>query len=94
MTNCQTLTQIQYLVEIELNPTSHCPGNIEAACKIANNLITDNDCGDSNGNVMAVAIAYGDFHLSDPFRFLDFSTFVFFAFLKCLESFISQSNLL
>jgi len=70
MTGCQTLAQIQYLVPIELNPSSHCPGNIEAACKLANNLITETTCPDTNENVMAVAIVDGDFHLNEPFRYL------------------------
>jgi hypothetical protein len=60
--------QIQLFSPVQMNPTSHCPGNIEAACKLGNSLISDNTCPDTNQNKMVVAIANGDFHLNDPFR--------------------------
>ncbi len=62
------VAQIKYLSQLEMNPTSHCPGNIEAACKLANNQFTDITCADTNGNTMVVAIANGDLHIKNPFR--------------------------
>jgi len=44
-------------------------GNIEAACKLGNSLISDNPCADTNQNKMVVAISNGDFHFNDPFRY-------------------------
>ncbi len=86
---CPSVAQIQYLVPIELNPTSHCPGNIEAACKLANNLNTDVPCPDANSNTMVVAIANGDFHIVDRFRFLINNDFVwsFLIYISLLDSY-------
>jgi hypothetical protein len=65
---CEFIKAIQYQVPIELNPTSHCPGNIEAACKLMHNQMTDITCTDANQNTMVIAIADGDFYINDPFR--------------------------
>jgi hypothetical protein len=39
MTACQSIEAVKYMVPIELNPTSHCPGAVEAACKLLNNKV-------------------------------------------------------
>ena len=67
--DCMSVGQIQLFTQVEMNPTSHCPGNIEAACKMGNSLITDKSCPGTNQNKMAVAISNGDFHFNDPFRY-------------------------
>jgi len=47
-------------------PTSHCPGNVEAACGLAHKQISEMSCSAAqNGTNMIVVITNGDFHLND-----------------------------
>ena len=38
-TNCAATEAVKYMVPIELLPTSHCPGAIEAACKLMHDQV-------------------------------------------------------
>jgi hypothetical protein len=49
-----------------IGPTSHCLGNIEAACSLLNNYMTE--CDSNNEKTMVVAVANDDFYLNDHSR--------------------------
>ena len=44
MTACKSAAAIQNMVPIELNPTSHCPGAIEASCKLMHDYVSITRC--------------------------------------------------
>jgi len=53
---------------IEVGPTSHCPGNVEAACQLANKQMSVFNCPNSaNSTQMMVAITNGNFELNDGY---------------------------
>lgn len=64
--SCNTLDPFRKQINIETGPTSHCPGNIEAACGLAYKQMTELSCAaPSNQTNMIVAITNGKFHLND-----------------------------
>jgi hypothetical protein len=67
-TNCAVTEAVKYMVPIELLPTSHCPGAIEAACKLMHDQMTDVPCSSGNDNRMVVAISNGDININNPYR--------------------------
>ena len=69
MDSCQSFLApfIIFQPQIEMFPTSHCPGNIEAACNLMKRQM-ELPCAGTNENSMLVSIVNGDVHLSDPFR--------------------------
>lgn len=67
-TNCAVTEAVKYMVPIELLPTSHCPGAIEAACKLMHDQMTDLACSSGNDNRMVVAISNGDININNPYR--------------------------
>jgi hypothetical protein len=56
------------LSDMEMFPTSHCPGNIEAACKLLSDQMNANSCGVTNQNTMIVAITNGNFVINGRHR--------------------------
>jgi len=67
-TACQSIAAVKYMVPIELNPTSHCPGALEAACKLMHDEMTNIVCNTGNDNRMVIAISNGDININNPFR--------------------------
>lgn len=60
--NIQPLTSVWSVPSI--SPTSHCLGNVEAACKLLNNYMTF-ACDNTNQKTMIIAIVNNDFYLND-----------------------------
>ena len=55
---------------LEMGPTSHCLGNVEAACKLLNNYMTTYACPHANEKSMVIAIVNDDFYLNDNQRWV------------------------
>ena len=66
---CQSAFQLNfvYITPMQMSPTSHCPGNIEAACNLMKTQM-ELPCAGTNQNTMLVSIVNGEVHLSVPFR--------------------------
>jgi len=64
LTTCRAFLDV-YPTPPEMGPTSHCLGNVEAACKLLNNYMTTYPCANANDKSMVIAIVNDDFYLND-----------------------------
>lgn len=64
---CQSLVNNYKQTQVEVNqPTSSCPGNIEAACSLAHRQMSELNCtADTNSTAMIIALTNGNFVLND-----------------------------
>lgn len=74
---------------METGPTSHCPGNIEAACSLAHRQMNELDCSpDSKGALMIVAITNGNFVLRDGYQLIESLDYDIIVWLFCKIFFV------